>query len=324
MRYKVFGTETKTRTCICYIGRLAKPEILDELDRRLEKIDVDGVVDSNYLIEYVKDAPMSIFKTIGRTERPDVVAGKLLEGRVAIFVDGTPEVLTLPYLFIENFQSNEDYYVNFWYASLYRSLRIFAFLLTICIPALYIAAVTCQQELLPTPMLLSISVARQGVPFPTILETLLMVFMFELLKETGIRMNSSIGQALSIVGALVIGQAAVEAKIASAPIIIVVAVAGITGLIIPRLSMPVIVLRTVFLLLAAALGLFGLVMGLMGLLIYLVDLRTFGLPAFYNPSWGFQSRKDTLIRAPWWAMKTRPGGMSEDSARSKPEGKPDT
>lgn len=319
--YKEFGSETKTRACICYVGGLAKQEIVDELERRLDKFDQDSALDVNYINEYIKDAPMSPFKTIGITERPDIVAAKLLEGRVAIFMDGTPTVLTLPYLFIENFQSNEDYYVNFWYASFSRVLRIIAFFITTCTPAIYLAAVTCQQELLPTPLLLSIATARQGVPFPTILEAVLMLIVFEILKETGVRMSSAVGQALSIVGALVVGQAAVEAKIASAPIIIVVALTGITGLIIPRLSMAVITLRMTFLLLSTVLGLFGLVMGLMGLLIYLVDLRSFGLLSFYNPSMRFQDRKDTVFRAPWWVMRTRPGGMSDDTVRSGPQEK---
>jgi spore germination protein KA len=323
MRYKVFGSRTKTRTCICYVKGLARQEVLDELDKRLEKFNLDGALDVNYLNEYIKDAPRSIFKTIGVTERPDIVAAKLLEGRVAIFMDGTPTVLTLPYLFIENFQSNEDYYVSYWYASFSRMLRLLAFFLTICIPGLYIAAVTCQQELLPTPMILSISVARQGVPFPTIVEALVMILVFEILKETGVRMSSNIGQALSIVGAIVIGSAAVEAKVASAPIIIVVAVTGITGLVIPRLSMAVITLRVLFLLLGSVLGLFGIVMGLMGLLIYLVDLRTFGMRSFMDPSLSYQSHKDTVMRAPWWAMKTRPPGMAADDVRSGPEGKPE-
>jgi spore germination protein KA len=278
----------------------------------------------NYLNEYIKDAPLSPFKTIGITERPDIVAAKLLEGRIAIFLDGTPTVLTLPYLFIENFQSNEDYYVNYWYSSFSRILRIAAFFLTTCVPAVYIAAVTCQQEILPTPLILSISIARQGVPFPTILEAILMLLIFEILKETGVRMSANIGQALSIVWALVVGQAAVEAKIASAPIIIVVATTGITGLIIPRLSMAVIMLRMAFLLLSCVLGVFGLIMGLMGLLIYLVDMRSFGLDAFHNPSMKLQDRKDTFFRAPWWLMKTRPEGLSDDAVRSGTDGKPKT
>lgn len=319
-RFRSFGTETMTKACVCYIGRLAKKEVLEELDRRLEKFEMDGALDANYLIECIKDSPRCIFKTIGTTERPDIVAAKLLEGRVAVFLDGTPDVITLPYLFIENFQSNEDYYVNFWYASFYRFLRIVAFFMTTCVPALYIAAVTAQQELLPTPLLLSISVARQGVPFPTILEALLMLFMFEILKETGIRMNSSIGQALSIVGALVVGQAAVEAKIASAPVIIIVAVTGITGLIVPRLSFAVIFIRFALLMLAYVFGLFGLVMGLIGLLIYTVDLRSFGLPSFMKSEWSMQTSKDTFVRAPWWLMRTRPRGMSNDPVRSRTGG----
>lgn len=322
-KYKVFGSQTQTRACICYIDGLVRQEILDELEKRLEKFDQDSALDVNYLNEYIKDAPLSLFKTIGITERPDIVAAKLLEGRVAVFMDGTPTVLTLPYFFIENFQSNEDYYINFWYASFTRLLRLIAFFMTICIPAFYIAAVTCQQELLPTPMILSISVARQGVPFPTIVEALLMMLVFEILKETGVRMSSNIGQALSIVGAIVIGTAAVDAKIASAPIIIVVAITGITGLVIPRLSMAVIVLRTLFVLLSAILGLYGVILGLMGLLIYLVDLRTFGLSSFLDPSLKFQEHKDTIIRAPWWKMKTRPEGLTGNITRSGPKGKPE-
>lgn len=321
-KYCTFGRETKTKACICWVGRLARQEVLDELERRLDRFDMDGALDVNYLTEFIKDQPMSIFKTVGTTERPDVVAGKLLEGRVAVFLDGTPEVLTVPYLFIENFQSNEDYYVNFWYSSFTRLLRIVAFLLTIIIPAFYVAIVTTQQEELPTPMLLSIAVARQGVPFPTILEALLMVFMFEILKETGIRMSSNVGQALSIVGALVIGQAAVEAKIASAPIIIVVAVTGITGLLIPRLTSAVTTLRAAYILICCVLGVFGLVMGLIGLLIYLVSLRSFGLPAFHNPTFKGQRHIDTFARAPWWLMQTRPAGMSNDKKRRSGTGRP--
>lgn len=323
MKYRAFGAQTLTRACVCYIEGVAKQETVDELERRLDRFDLDGALDSNYLSEYIKDAPMSFFKTVGTTERPDVVAAKLLEGRVALFLDGTPEVLTVPYLFMENFQSNEDYYINFWYASFYRILRILGFLIAVCTPAFYIAAVTSQQELLPTPLLLSISVARQGVPFPTIVEMLLLLFMFDILKETGVRVSSNIGQALSIVGALVVGQAAVEAKIVSAPVIIVVAASGITGLVISKLSVAVIMLRTLFLLLSALLGIIGLVLGLMGMLLYLVDLRSFGMHAFLDPSLKLQTHKDTVMRAPWWKMKTRPPGMAGDAVRKGPEGKPE-
>lgn len=321
-KYRAFGQETKTKACICWIGRLAKQEVLDELERRLDKFDQDGALDVNYLAEYIKDNPMSVIKTIGSTERPDVVAGKLLEGRVAVFLDGTPQVLTLPYLFIENFQSSEDYYINFWYSSVTRFLRVAAFLLTIMIPGFYVALVTTQHEILPTPLLLSIAVARQGVPIPTIVEALVMIFMFEVLKEAGIRMSSGIGQALSIVGALVVGQAAVEAKIVSAPMIIVVAATGITGLLLPRLTTAVTLLRTLFILVCTILGVFGLVLGMMGLLVYLVEMRSFGIPVFHNPSFKLQRHIDTFIRAPWWMMDTRPTGMSNDKWRRAGRGRP--
>jgi spore germination protein KA len=322
MKFKTFGARTLTRACVCYIDGIAKPDVVDELEKRLRKFNLDGALDVNYLAEYIKDAPLSLFPTLGTTERPDVVAAKLLEGRVALFLDGTPEVLTVPFLLAESFQSNEDYYVNYYYASFFRLLRIMGFLISICAPAAYIAAVALQHELLPTPLILSISVARQGVPFPTILEILLMLLMFDILKETGVRVSSNIGQALSIVGALVVGQAAVEAKIVSAPVIIVVAVAGITGLIVPKLSVAVMALRTLYLLLASALGLFGLMMGLIGLLIYLVDLRSFGMRVFLDPSFSMQAHKDTVMRAPWWTMRMRPPGMARDERRAGPEGKP--
>ncbi len=322
IKFRKFGKETQTKACVCWIGRLAKKEVLDELERRLDRFDMDGALDVNYLTEYIKDAPYSVFKTVGSTERPDIVAAKLLEGRVAVFLDGTPEVITVPYLFIENFQSNEDYYMNFWYSSFTRFLRIVAFALTITIPAFYVAIVTTQQEELPTPMLLTIAVARQDVPFPTILEALVMIFLFEILKETGIRVNSSIGQAVSIVGALVVGQAAVEARIASSPMIIVVAMTGITGLLIPRLSTAVTLLRALYIIICAVLGVFGLVMGLIGLLIYLVELKSFGLPCFHNPSKDPQRHVDTFVRAPWWLMETRPTGMSNDQKRMGKRGRP--
>lgn len=319
-KYMVFGRQTKTRACICWIEGIAKREILDELERRLKKVDLDGVLDVNYLSEYIKEPGHSPFKSTGNTERPDVVAAKILEGRVAIFLDGTPIVLTVPYLFIENFQSNEDYYVSYILASFYRFLRILAFFLSTCVPAVYISAVTTQQELLPTPLLLSIAVARQGVPFPTILEVILMWFMFDILRQTGVRISTSVGQTLSIVGALVIGQAAVEAKLFSSPVIIVIAIAGITSLTIPRMLLSILWLRLILLMLAFVLGLYGVIIGLMGMLIYIVDMRSFGLMSFMDPSLKLQEHKDTVMRAPWWMMKTRPRGLSRDNRRSGPEG----
>jgi spore germination protein KA len=243
MEYKTFGTRSKTKACICYLGSLVNKDVLAELNKRLESFSIDGTLDVNYISEMIRDAPISPFKTIGSTERPDVVAAKLLEGRVALFLDGTPVVLTMPIFFIESFQSDDDYYLNYYFASIGRILRIMAFFIATSIPAIYIALVDFHQEMLPTPLLISISAARQGVPFPTVVEAICMLAVFELLRESGSRMPTMMGQALSIVGSLVIGQAAVEAKIVSAPIIIIAAASGIAGLMIPRLKGAIILLR---------------------------------------------------------------------------------
>lgn len=241
------GRRTKTSVCVCYIDGLVDKTILQELMERLNRIDIDGILDSNYITELIRDRRFSPFRTTGYTERPDSVVGKMLEGRIAIFVDGSPMVLTVPYLFVENFQSSEDYYLSFYYTSFSRFLRIAAFLLSISIPGLYIAVVAFHQEMLPLQFLIQIALERQSVPLPAYAEAVVMLLVFDVLRETGIRMPSNIGQALSIVGALVIGQAAVEASLVAAPMIIVVASTGITSLLVPRLNVPVILWRFILL-----------------------------------------------------------------------------
>lgn len=306
-KFTTVGVQSHTKVCICYIEGIANHKILDELKKRLDDIDIDGVMASGYIAELIKDSPYSPFKTVGSTERPDIVAAKLLEGRIAIIADGTPVALTLPHLFVEYFQANEDYYINFYFSSISRLLRILSFIVSVCLPGIYVALMTFHQEMIPTPLLLSISAARQGVPFPTIVEVFGLLIVFEILREAGTRMPSNIGQALSIVGALVLGQASVEAKIVSAPVVIIVAFTGITGLMIPRLKGVTILLRDIFLLLSAFLGLYGFIFGIIGFLLHLCELRSFGIPyTLYLTSLDPKDIKDTVIRAPWWYMKYRP------------------
>nr|WP_319487670.1 spore germination protein [uncultured Caproiciproducens sp.] len=318
MKFRSFGKITKTKACICYIDKVVNKKILNELYRRLDSIDIDAVLDTNYITELTKDSAWSPFRTTGYTERPDVVIGKLLEGRIAVFLDGTPVVLTIPYLFIENFQSSEDYYMNFYYTSLSRFLRIAGFFLTISVPALYIAIVAFQQEMLPTLLLISIAGARKSVPLPAAAEVFIMLAVFDILRETGIRMPSNVGQALSIVGALVIGQAAVDAKLVAAPMIIVVAITGITSLLIPKMNAPVTYVRVFLLVAATTFGLFGFVLGLSGVFIHLLNLNSFGIPQMsLSGSLQFQENKDTFIRAPWWKMITRTKSMTSNTVRMK-------
>jgi spore germination protein KA len=316
MKIMIIGVQTHTKVCVCYLEGIVNHKILDEVYKRLKGINIDGILDAGYIKEFIKDSPFSLVKTVGNTERPDIVAAKLLEGRIAIAVDGTPVVLTVPFLFIENFQSNEDYYINFYFSSLNRLLRISAFIIAISVPAVYTALVTFHQEAIPTPLLLSISAARQGVPFPTIVEVFVFLFTFEIMREAGLRMPFYVGQSLNIVGALVLGTASVEARLVSAPIVIVVSVTAIAGLMLTETKITAIILRLVLLLLSAFIGLYGYIFGLMGFLIYLCELRSFGVPYMLplttlDPS----ELKDTAIRAPWWYMKRRPKLITANRVR---------
>lgn len=315
----VLGEKSHTKICVCYIKGIANEKVICELNKRLDNIEIDGIMDSGYIQEIIRDSPFTIFKTLGSTERPDVIASKMLEGRIALIVDGSPVVVTVPHIFIEYFQANDDYYINFYFSSFGRLLRIIAFITTISFPAIYVAMTTFHQELIPTNLLYNISASRENVPFPTVVEVFLMLMVFEMLREAGLRMPTFIGQSVSIVGALVIGTAAVDAKLVSAPMVVVISLTGITGLMIPKLKGAIITLRLIFLFLASFLGLYGYAFGVAGLLIHLFEIRTFGLPymlnlMFINPK---EDIKDTVIRAPWWYLKYRPKLLSYNRQRNR-------
>ena len=316
LEFKKLGSETKTKICICYLENIADKKIVEELELRLSKIEMDGVLDAEYLQEQIKDTPLTPFKTTGYTERPDVVVGKLLEGRVAIICDGTPVVITVPFIFVEYFNVNEDYYNNFYYATINRIIRWFGFFLASSVPAIYVALITFHQEMVPTQLLLSISASRQNVPFPTIVEAILMLFMFEVLRETSVRIPSVVGQTISIVGALVIGQAAVEAKLVSAPMIIVAAVTGITSFVVPKMQGELILTRLIFLLSATFVGLYGYLFSVIGMFIHLASLRSFGIPYMLDiGSFRLTDAKDVMLRAPWRKMKSRPKLIAQQNSQ---------
>ena len=301
------GRRTDTYVYVCYLGSLASHTAVKELKKRIEGINIDGIFDSNYLAEMISGRRVSLFRTTGSTERPDIVAARLLEGRIAVVVDGSPMVLTLPYLFAENFQSDEDYYQNYLTASVGRLLRYVCFFLSISLPALYVALTVFHRRLLPTAFLLSLTEARASAPFSSVAECIGLIIIFEILKEAGVRTQQSLGTALSIVGGLVVGQAAVEARIVSAPMLIVVALSGIAGLMVPRLRAAVFYLRFLLVLAASTLGLYGYMLGMGVVLISILSLESFGfegtpaLATLYG-----QRYKDTVIRAPMWKMRTRP------------------
>jgi len=301
------GQRTKTSVCIAYIKGIANPLLIEEIKRRLKDIKTDSILESGIIEQYIEDAPFSIFSTVGNTEKPDMAAAKILEGRAAILVDGTPFVLTVPMVLIESFQSSEDYYSRPYFVSLIRIFRYLAYLISILAPATYVALSTYHQELIPTPLLFSMSAAQEGAPFPVIVEALGMGVIFEILREAGVRLPRPVGQAVSIVGALVIGESAVTAGLIGAPMVIVVALTAIASFAVPSQTDSGGVLRIIFVILAGFSGGFGIMIGLIGSFIHLASLRSFGTP-YLSPlaPLSVPDLKDTFIRAPLWAMITRP------------------
>lgn len=316
VEYMTCGRKTDTKIFICYIDSVVKYETVNEIKKRIKKIDIDGILDSNYINELINDNKNSWFKTIGTTERPDVVAAKLLEGRVALIVDGTPVVLTIPYLFVENFQSDDDYYLNFWFSAIGRILRYICFFIAVFAPALYVAITIYNPQLLPTSFLLSVAMSRGGIPFSTFVECIILSIVFEILKETGMRMAQGVGHALSVVGGLVIGQAAVEAKIISAPLLIVVALSGIAGLMLTKLKTAIFYYKMILILTSAFFGLFGFFVGATIMFVKIFSLSSFG--ADYTESifiFSKSSLKDSVIRSPWKDMFLRPLFLTKNLRR---------
>ena len=303
MEFFILGESTKTDCCLCYLVPQVDRVALSQLKKRLSSIVIDGVLDSNYVSELIRDQRFSPFRTTGSTERPDVVAAKLLEGRIALFVDGSPVALTLPHIFLEQFQSGEDYYVDVFFAGINRILRILGFAAAISVLPVYLSLVAFHQAFMPLPLILSIAKARQGVPFPILLEALLLSLAFDILREAGARTPSSVGQSLSVVGGLVIGQAAVDAHLVSVPILIIVALSSICSLITPKLKAATLIWRTILMFLGVGFGFYGVILGSIAMLIFLAEHRSFGVAYLTGlPLEQYGSAEDSVIRVPFWKM----------------------
>lgn len=324
---KQLGKKSKTDVGIMYIKGIANEKMVKEVHTRLDKIKIDAILESGYIEELIQDSTFTPFPTVFNTERPDTVAAALLEGRIAILVDGTPFILIVPALLINFFQASEDYYQRADIATLIRLLRYLSFFLALLTPSAYIAVTTFHQEMLPTPLLISLAAQRDGVPFPAIVEAILMEITFEILREAGVRMPRAVGSAISIVGALVIGQAAVEAGIVTATMVIVVSLTAISSFVSPTFNMGIAVriLRFGFMILAGTFGLFGIILGLIAMVLHLSSLRSFGIP-YLSPNAPFilQDQKDNFFRLPHWALFARPRLISqkdtdrEDTPSPKP------
>lgn len=308
-----FGRETQTKVELAYMEDLIDPAVLSEVRRRLESIEVDAILESGYIEELIEDDAFSPFPQLQNSERPDTVAANLLEGRFAIFVDCTPFVLVGPVTFWQMMQASEDYYERWGIATLIRTMRYIFLFLALFLPSLYVAVSTFHQDMLPTTLLLSIAAAREAIPFPALVEALGIEITFEALREASIRLPRTVGQAVSILGALVIGQSAVQAGIISAPMVIVVAITGIASFTIPKFNAAIAIriLRFPLMLLAGTFGLFGLIIGVYGIVLHLCGLRSFGVPYLsgYAPLKP-NELKDLVLRAPWWFMKLRPNSYT--------------
>jgi len=315
---RVFGRYTRTKVAVVYIEGIIQPVILEELRRRLDAIDIDGILESGYIEELIQETSWTPFPTVQNTERPDTVAGHLLEGHAAVLVDGTPFALILPVTFFKFFLSSEDYYQRHDIASFVRIIRFIAFFVSLLLPSLYIAVTTFQQEMIPTTMLISLAAQREGVPLPALLEALLMELTFEVIREAGIRMPRVIGPAISIVGALVLGQAAVQAGLVSGAMVIIVSFTAIANFVIPALGMSaaIRIMRFLLMALAGSFGLFGVLAGMIPLLLHLVALRSFGVPYMLPVApLKWINFKDLFFRLPWRALTERPAVIGSRNIR---------
>ncbi len=309
VKQKEVGDITRTRINLVYLKGIINDELVSEIEERIDAIEIDGIVSDGQLEEFLRDSPLSLFSMIKHTERPDVMAAELLEGRAGLLVDNTPFALIVPTSLVSLIQSPEDYYDNYWFSSFIRLLRWSAVLTSLLAPGVYIAVTTFHLELLPPALLLSIFVARENVPFPGLVEALVMEMTFEILREAGVRLPRSFGQTISIVGAIVIGQAAVSAGLVSPAMVVVVSITAISSFSTPSLSLgnSLRIMRFAFMLAAAFLGLFGVTVLFSALAFYICSIRSFGLP-FLSPlaPVSFSDLKDSIVRFPAWMMDKRP------------------
>lgn len=311
LRYKTYQVDRrgKHNVVLAYVEGIVHPEIVEEINRRMQTIDIDNIPESGYIEEWIEDSFLSPFPQFLNTERPDKVIATLLQGKAAIFVDGTPFVLVAPVVFANVLQSPEDYYQRWTIGSLLRVLRYIGAFLAIFLPALYIALVSFHPGMIPTKLVLSIASSREGVPFPPLIEAVLMVVTFEILQEAGARLPQTIGQTIGIVGGLVIGESAVQAGVVSPFMVIIIALTAVATFSIPSYSIAISfrIIRFGFMFAAGFLGLFGIILAYIMVNIHFVNLKSFGVPysspfaPFFAGDWG-----DVIIRQPIPTMSRRP------------------
>jgi len=308
------GDTTKTQVVIAYLDGIADEKIVKEIKKKISKIKIDGVVDSYYLLSLLASRPNSVLKQVGCAEKPDIIAAKMLEGRVAIIVDNSPIVLTIPFVFLEDLQNSNDYYINYIYSTFIRFIRLMGIFISVLGPGAYIALQLFHYNILPIKYLITIADTTQQVPFTPFIEILFILLLFQILYEVSLRLPSYLGLATSIVGALILGDTGVKAGLISPPTVIVVAIAKIALYTVPEQSAQVNIFQFVFLVLGAAVGLLGLIGGCIYLLAYANSIENYGAPylAPFSP-FILSDNKDGLFKVPLSEMTERPKSFENEN-----------
>lgn len=324
----VIGNDTKTKVNLVYVNGIANEENIKEVRTRLNNINVSAIFESANIEDLISDKTFTLFPLMLDTERPDTVAGNIMEGKIGIIVDGSPFVLLVPAVFTDFFVSSEDYYHNFFVSSFIRIVRYIAFMIVLITPSAYVSLLTYNQEMVPTSLLINIVAQREGVPFPAVVEVFIMEFTFEILREAGIRMPRAVGMTVSIVGALVIGQAAVEAGLISNIMVIIVGITATANFVTPvySLSGATRMLRFMLIIAAAFFGLYGVLLGLVIMVTHLASLRSFGV-SYLSPVAPFNltAQKDVLVLFPFGSLNKRPSYLrSPQPNKQKGKGSPST
>ena len=309
MEHKFIGRRSKTDVIIAYIDDIVNKEVLEELKNRIDKVDIDALLDSSYLEQLIEDNYISIFPQIQSTERPDVVAASLYEGRVAIIVDNSPFVIVVPATLPTLFQSPDDYYGRWINSTVVRLIRFFSIMLSLVLAPLYVAVTSFHTSIIPTKLAYSIAASREGVPFPAYLEAIIMEISLALLMEAVVRLPKPIGSTIGIVGGLIIGQAAVSAGVVSPIMIIIVSITAITSFISPNYEVTSAfrLVRFLLIIASAVIGLYGILLGVIVLIIHLVKLKSFNIP-YLSPAVNTETSdlKDFILRLPIRFFKERP------------------
>lgn len=317
----VLGAVTRTRVALLYLEGVADGDVVRRVRQRLRHIRTDAVLESGYIEQYVEDTPLALFPQVLHTERPDRVVAAVLEGRLAILVDGTPFALVLPATATMYLQSPEDYYERPVIVVLARMVRLAAVVVSAILPAVYVAFTAYHPEMLPTELVITILAGQYRLPFPPGVEALLLELFLELLLEGSVRLPAAVGPTVGIVGALIIGEMAVRAGIAGPIMIIVIATTALASYAVPGyvLAFSVKVVRIALLVLASFFGLIGLMVGINLLFVHMAALESFGVP-YLSPlvPLNVKDMKDYIMRLPLWRMKSRPDELHPDRPRRQP------